>query len=157
MILPDRPSGWQAGESGWWRVSFWARGQFTLLERGRYWQTQAPDLCGMSFRVSGSFSFILQPTAAQLNSAFMDRWRGKCAPMFSFRMISDTRIECRDASSQRETAQIGPTGTDRGGVEPGRAGSVGVDGFLSSLPQRGPYRPSLRDQSPDVLSLAAPL
>src|SRR5216683_8293392 len=78
-------------------------------------------------------------------------------PMFSFRMISDTRIECRDASSQRETAQIGPTGTDRGGVEPGRAGSVGVDGFLSSLPQPGPYRPSLRDQSPDVLSLAAPL
>src|SRR6266852_9569708 len=77
--------------------------------------------------------------------------------LFSFRMISDTRIECRDANSQGETAQIGPTGTDRGGVEPGRPGSVGVDGFLSSLPQRGPYRPSLRDQPPDVLSLAAPL
>src|SRR5216684_7580589 len=77
--------------------------------------------------------------------------------LLSFRMISDTRIECRDANSQGETAPIGPTGTDRGGVEPGRPGSVGVDGFLSSLPQRGSYRPSLRDQPPDVLSLAAPL
>src|SRR5713101_2439601 len=77
--------------------------------------------------------------------------------LLSFRMISDTRIECRNANSQGETAQIGPTGTDRGGVEPGGPGSVGVDGFLSSLPQRGPYRPSLRDQPPDVLSLAAPL
>src|SRR5208282_5307189 len=34
--------------------------------------------------------------------------------------------------------------TVRGGVESGSPGSVGLDGFLSSLPQRGPNLPSLR-------------
>jgi hypothetical protein len=75
--------------------------------------------------------------------------------LLSFRMISDTRIECRNASSQRKATRIAPTGPHRGGVEPGSPGSVGLDGFLSSLPQRGPYLPSLRHQPSDVLSLAA--
>jgi hypothetical protein len=33
-------------------------------------------------------------------------------------MISDTRIECRNANSQGETTELGPTGSHRGGVEP---------------------------------------
>ena len=36
------------------------------------------------------------------------------ALLFSFRMIGDTRIECRHASSQRETARFWPTSSDRG-------------------------------------------
>jgi hypothetical protein len=77
--------------------------------------------------------------------------------LFSFRMISDTRIECRNANSEGETARIGPTIPNRGGVEPGSAGALGLDGFLRSPPQRGAYLPSLRHQSPDVLSLATSL
>src|SRR5713101_4791880 len=77
--------------------------------------------------------------------------------MFSFRMISDTRIECQNANSEGETAWIGPVGSGRGGVEPGSSGALGLDGFPSWLRQRGPYLPSLRHQPPDVLSLAAPL
>src|ERR1700757_3027898 len=37
--------------------------------------------------------------------------------LLSFRMISDTRIECRNANSSGETAGVGPIGSDRGGVE----------------------------------------
>src|ERR1017187_1534668 len=77
--------------------------------------------------------------------------------LLSFRMISDTRIECQNASSQRETAAIGPTGSGRGRVEPGGPGAVDLDGFLSLLPQRSPYLPSLWHQPPDVLSLATAL
>src|ERR1035441_7808820 len=69
--------------------------------------------------------------------------------LLSFRMISDTRIECQNANSQRETTWFGPSSTDWGGAEPGSPGSVGLDGFLSSLPQRGLYLPSLWHQPPD--------
>src|SRR5438876_10450039 len=79
------------------------------------------------------------------------------AALFSFRMISDTQIECRDANSQGEAAWFGPAGRNWGGTEPRSSGAVGLDGFLSSLRQRGPHLPPLRHQSPDVLSLAAPL
>ena len=34
----------------------------------------------------------------------------RLSSLFSFRMISDTRIECRNANSGRETARIWPTG-----------------------------------------------
>src|SRR5882672_6974022 len=77
--------------------------------------------------------------------------------LFSFRMIGDTQIECRNANSQGEAAWFGPAGRNWGGAEPGSSGAVGLDGFLSSLRQRGPHLPPLRHQSPDVLSLAAPL
>jgi hypothetical protein len=53
--------------------------------------------------------------------------------VFSFRMISDTRIECRNANSEGETAWIWPAGRNRGGAEPRSSGAVGLDGFLSSL------------------------
>src|ERR1700758_4810102 len=77
--------------------------------------------------------------------------------LLSFRMISDTRIECRNANSSGETAGVGPIGSDRGGVEPGSAGAVELDGFLRSLRQRDSHLPPLRHQPTDVLSLAAPL
>ena len=56
-------------------------------------------------------------------------------------MIGDTRIECQNANSEGETAWIGSVGSGRGGVEPRSSGAVGLDGFLSSLRQRGPYLP----------------
>src|ERR1700756_3742464 len=77
--------------------------------------------------------------------------------VLSFRMISDTRIECRNANSSGETAGVGPIGSDRGGVEPGSAGAVELDGFLRSLRPRDSHLPPLRHQPTDVLSLAAPL
>src|SRR5436853_4756422 len=75
--------------------------------------------------------------------------------MLSFRMISDTRIECQNAYSEGEGAGVWSTGSDRGGVEPWSSGSVGLDGFLSWLRQCGSHLPPLRHQPPDVLSLAA--
>ena len=77
--------------------------------------------------------------------------------LLSFRMISDTRIECRNANTQRETAGVEPAGSDRSGVESRGPGSIGLDGFLWSLRQRGSHLPSLRHQSADVLSLATAL
>src|ERR1700686_2428659 len=77
--------------------------------------------------------------------------------LFSFRMIGDTRIECRHANSQRKTTRIGPTGSHRGGTEPGRSGAIGLDGFLWPRSQRGAHLPSLWHQPPNLLSLAAPL
>src|ERR1039457_6849720 len=77
--------------------------------------------------------------------------------LLSFRMISDTRIEYRNANSRRETARFRPTGSYGGGVKPRGTGSVGGGGFLGSLPQCGPHLPSLRHQPPDVLSLATAL
>src|ERR1039458_10340211 len=78
-------------------------------------------------------------------------------PLLSFRMISDTRIEYRNANSRRETARFRPTGSYGSGVKPRGTGSIGVDGLLRSLPQCGPHLPSLRHQPPDVLSLATAL
>src|SRR5437660_4795025 len=75
--------------------------------------------------------------------------------VLSFRMISDTRIECQNAYSEGEGAGVWSTGSDRGGVEPWSSGSVGLDGFLSWLRQCGSHLPPLRHQPPDVLSLAA--
>src|SRR5207302_2687815 len=75
--------------------------------------------------------------------------------LLSFRMISDTRIECQNAYSEGEGAGVWSTGSDRGGVEPRSSGSVGLDGFLSWLRQCGSHLPPLRHQPPDVLSLAA--
>src|SRR5438552_18543290 len=75
--------------------------------------------------------------------------------LLSFRMISDTRIECQNAYSEGEGAGVWSTGSDRGGVEPWSSGSVGLDGFLSWLRQCGSHLPPLRHQPPDVLSLAA--
>ncbi len=66
----------------------------------------------------------------------------ECAVVFSFRMIGDTRIECRNANSQRETARFWPPDSDGSGVEPGSPGSIVLDGFLSWLSQRGPHLPS---------------
>jgi hypothetical protein len=53
--------------------------------------------------------------------------------LFSFRMISDTRIECQNANSEGETAGIGPAGRNRGGAEPRSSSAALVDGFLSAL------------------------
>ncbi len=61
-----------------------------------------------------------------------------------FRMISDTRIECRYANSQRESTWFEPTGSNRRGAQPGSPGSLSLDGFSSCKPERGPYLPSFR-------------
>src|SRR5208283_3253158 len=79
------------------------------------------------------------------------------AGLLSFRMISDTRIECQNADSERQATRFDPTGSHRGGVESGGSGSIVLDGFLWSLPQRGSYLPSFWHQSPKLLSLAAAL
>src|ERR1700693_4963111 len=77
--------------------------------------------------------------------------------LFSFRMISDTRIECQNANSQGEAAWFGSAGRNWGRAELPSTGAVGLGGFLSSLWQCGAYLPSLRHQPADVLSLAASL
>src|SRR5207253_2507867 len=58
--------------------------------------------------------------------------------LFPFRMISDTRIECRHADSQWKTSPCAPAGAHGERVEPGSPDSSGLDGFLSSEQQRGP-------------------
>jgi hypothetical protein len=60
------------------------------------------------------------------------------ANMFSFRMISDTRIECQNANSQGETTRFGSARSNRGGTQPRSAGALGVDGFLPTDEERGP-------------------
>lgn len=60
--------------------------------------------------------------------------------LFSFRMMSDIRIECRNANSQRETARFGPTGSCGSGLEPGSAGAIGLDGFWSNRPPNSTER-----------------
>src|SRR5271165_1631614 len=99
---------------------------------------------------AGLFLFCIPASA-------LNRARFAELPVLSFRMISDTRIECQNANSRGETARFGPAGAHRSGVEPGSAGAIGLDGFLSAPRQRGPHLPSLWHQPPDVLSLAVPL
>jgi hypothetical protein len=41
-----------------------------------------------------------------------------------FRMIGDTRIECRCASSQRKSTRFEPTGSNRRGAPAGKPGRV---------------------------------
>src|SRR6516164_3989356 len=95
-------------------------------------------------------------------------WNGKPAPsaylhkqldvtlrldhLFSFRMIIDTSIECKNASSKGQATSITAVGSGRGGVESGCAGAAGLDGFLSRHAERGLGVSPLRHLSPDLLS-----
>src|SRR3974390_1360122 len=58
-------------------------------------------------------------------------WSGnvtpKPIPMFSFRMLSDTRIECQHASQEWKASPVGAISDDRGGVEPGSTSPAGMD------------------------------
>jgi hypothetical protein len=71
--------------------------------------------------------------------------------VFSFRMISDTSIECQNASSKGQATSITAVGSGRGGVESGCAGTAGLDGFLSRHAERGLGVSPLRHLSPDLL------
>src|SRR5713101_4768381 len=49
--------------------------------------------------------------------------------LFPFRMISDTRIECRHADSQWRTSPCAPAGAHGERAESGGPGPLAVDGF----------------------------
>jgi hypothetical protein len=51
--------------------------------------------------------------------------------MFSFRMMSDTKIECQHATQEWKAASVGAVSGDRSGIEPGGANPFGLDGFSS--------------------------
>src|SRR5712692_8635969 len=53
-----------------------------------------------------------------------------CMGLFPFRMISDTRIECRHADSQWRTSPCAPAGAHGERAESGGPGPLAVDGFL---------------------------
>ena len=57
--------------------------------------------------------------------------RARTRWLFSFRMISDTRLECQDASEARQTGPFWAIEEAGSGVKPGGAGTALLDGFLS--------------------------
>src|SRR5712692_2003578 len=65
--------------------------------------------------------------AHAIAAAIVTELRGR---LFPFRMISDTRIECRHADSQWRTSPCAPAGAHGERAESGGPGPLAVDGFL---------------------------
>src|SRR5712692_9075624 len=76
-------------------------------------------------------SLVLGPTFLSMPSAMYRILHSYSRfPLFPFRMISDTRIECRHADSQWRTSPCAPAGAHGERAESGGPGPLAVDGFL---------------------------
>jgi hypothetical protein len=75
------------------------------------------------FGVKSSYEYKRKEGVHQSYRSERQGWRS--VDMVPFRMIGDTRMECRYASSQRKSTRFGPTGSNRHGAQPGSPARFG--------------------------------